>query len=65
MMYRPWVTVNMVTGEEVDELPDQTKGLWSQQFTVIGRLALIHGLPRLPPTCLGASQSPNPDETPA
>jgi hypothetical protein len=29
MMYRPWVTITMATGEVTDELPDQTKNLWS------------------------------------
>lgn len=30
MMYRPWVTVDMATGEAAGELPDQTKDLWSE-----------------------------------
>lgn len=29
MMYRPWVTVDMDTGDVTEELPDRTKGLWS------------------------------------
>lgn len=29
-MYRLWVTVNMATGTITDELPDQTKVLWSE-----------------------------------
>jgi hypothetical protein len=30
MMYRPWVTLDMATGEMVSELPDQTKESWSE-----------------------------------
>jgi hypothetical protein len=30
MMYRPWVTVDMATGEVAGELPDQTKSFWSE-----------------------------------
>jgi hypothetical protein len=30
MMYRPWVTLDMATGEKVSELPDQTKESWSE-----------------------------------
>jgi hypothetical protein len=29
-MYRPWIPVDMATGEPLDELPDQTKSLWSE-----------------------------------
>ena len=30
MMYSPWITVDMATGNTIDDLPDRTKGLWSE-----------------------------------
>lgn len=33
MMYRPWITADMATGEVVNELPNQTKGIWSEPIS--------------------------------